>query len=47
MKTRGSGIFFHLTSLPSRFGLWDMGPWAYRFADFLAEAKQSVWQILP
>ena len=24
-----------------------MGPWAYRFVDFLAESAQSVWQILP
>jgi 4-alpha-glucanotransferase len=24
-----------------------MGPWAYRFVDFLAETKQSFWQILP
>jgi 4-alpha-glucanotransferase len=47
MKRRGSGILLHLTSLPSPFGIGDMGPWAYRFADFLAETQQSVWQILP
>jgi 4-alpha-glucanotransferase len=47
MKRRGSGILLHLTSLPSPFGIGDMGPWAYRFADFLSEAKQSFWQILP
>jgi len=47
MKRRGSGILLHLTSLPSPFGIGDLGPWAYRFADFLAEAKQSYWQILP
>ncbi len=46
MKRR-SGILLHLTSLPSPFGVGDMGPWAYRFADFLAETKQSYWQILP
>lgn len=44
---RGSGILCHLTSLPSRFGIGDMGPWAYRFADFLAETKQRFWQCLP
>ena len=44
---RGSGILCHLTSLPSRFGIGDMGPWAYRFADFLAETKQRYWQCLP
>ena len=47
MKRRGSGILIHLTSLPSPFGIGDMGPWAYRFVDFLAETKQSFWQILP
>ncbi|OGP53779.1 MAG: 4-alpha-glucanotransferase, partial [Deltaproteobacteria bacterium RBG_13_52_11] len=47
MNRRGSGILLHITSLPSLFGIGDMGPEAYRFADFLAEAKQSFWQILP
>ncbi|MBM4332403.1 MAG: 4-alpha-glucanotransferase [Deltaproteobacteria bacterium] len=47
MKRRGSGILLHLTSLPSPFGIGDMGPLAYRFIDFLAETKQSFWQILP
>lgn len=47
MKRRGSGILLHPTSLPSPFGIGDMGSWAYRFVDFLAEAKQSFWQILP
>ena len=47
MKKRGSGIFLHITSLPSSFGVGDLGPWAYTFVDFLAEAKQAYWQILP
>jgi len=47
MNKRGSGIFLHLTSLPSSFGIGDLGPWAYTFVDFLAEAKQVYWQILP
>ncbi len=47
MKRRGSGILLHVTSLPSPFGIGDLGPGAYRFVDFLAEAKQSFWQILP
>lgn len=47
MKPRGSGILLHLTSLPSPYGIGDFGPWAYRFADFLAEGKQSYWQVLP
>ena len=47
MKKRGSGVLFHLTSLPSNFGIGDMGPWSYKFADFLSESEQSYWQILP
>jgi 4-alpha-glucanotransferase len=47
LNQRGSGILLHFTSLPSPFGIGDFGPWAYRFADFLAETKQSYWQCLP
>jgi 4-alpha-glucanotransferase len=47
MKKRGSGIFLHIASLPSSFGIGDLGPLAYTFVDFLAEAKQVYWQILP
>ncbi|MCU0596140.1 MAG: 4-alpha-glucanotransferase [Desulfobacterota bacterium] len=47
LKQRGSGVLLHFTSLPSPFGIGDFGPWAYRFADFLAQAKQSYWQCLP
>jgi 4-alpha-glucanotransferase len=47
MNTRGSGILLHITSLPSNFGIGDMGPGAYHFADFLARTKQRYWQVLP
>jgi 4-alpha-glucanotransferase len=47
MKKRGSGILCHITSLPSQFGIGDLGPAAFAFADFLAEAKQGYWQVLP
>jgi 4-alpha-glucanotransferase len=47
MNRRGSGVLAHITSLPSRFGIGDLGPEAFRFADFLAAAGQSYWQILP
>ena len=47
MNKRGSGILLHITSLPSPYGIGDMGSWAYKFVDFLAEAKQRYWQILP
>lgn len=46
-KQRGSGILLHITSLPSPYGIGDLGPVAYKFADFLAEAGQSYWQVLP
>lgn len=44
---RVSGILLHPTSLPGRFGVGELGPEAYRFADFLAETQQGVWQVLP
>lgn len=44
---RCSGILLHATSLPSKFGIGDFGPEAYRFADQLACAGQSLWQVLP
>src|SRR5579862_6661813 len=44
---RTSRILLHPTSLPSRGGIGDFGPSAYAFADFLASAKQGVWQVLP
>ena len=47
MNRRGSGILLHVTSLPSPHGIGDLGPWAYRFADFLEETRQSYWQVLP
>jgi len=44
---RASGILLHITSLPSPCGIGDLGPWAYRFADFLVKNRQHFWQILP
>jgi 4-alpha-glucanotransferase len=44
---RASGILLHPTSLPSRGGIGDFGPAAYSFADYLASAKQGLWQVLP
>jgi len=37
----------HPTSLPSRGGIGDLGPAAYEFVDWLAAARQTLWQILP
>lgn len=44
---RACGILLHLTSLPGRFGIGDLGEEAFRFVDFLAESEQSYWQVLP
>ncbi len=47
MKSRQNGILLHISSLPSQFGIGDLGRGAYAFADFLADAGQSIWQVLP
>jgi 4-alpha-glucanotransferase len=44
---RLTGILLHPISLPSRGGIGDLGPAAYEFIDFLANAKQGLWQVLP
>ncbi len=44
---RASGILLHPTSLPGPGGIGSLGEEAYRFVDFLADAGQSIWQILP
>ncbi len=44
---RSSGVLLHPTSLPGRYGIGDLGEWAYRFTDWLAAAGQSIWQVLP
>src|SRR5580704_14207198 len=44
---RSSGLLLQITSLPSYGGIGDLGPAAYEFADFLAAAKQRLWQVLP
>jgi len=45
--SRKSGILLHPTSLPGRFGIGDLGPESRWFVDFLADAKQSLWCVLP
>lgn len=44
---RAGGILLHPTSLPGKFGIGDLGAEAYKFIDFLADAKQTYWQVLP
>ncbi len=44
---RQSGILMHITSLSGPYGVGTMGDPARKFVDFLYEAGQSLWQILP
>lgn len=47
MLNRSSGILLPIFSLPSNYGIGTLGKAAYSFIDFLKEAGQSYWQILP
>ena len=47
LAQRSSGILLHPTSLPSEGGIGDLGPVAYEFVDWLALARQTLWQVLP
>jgi 4-alpha-glucanotransferase len=44
---RRSGVLLHPTSLPGPLGCGDLGPEAYHFVDWLATARQTLWQVLP
>ena len=44
---RGAGILLPITSLPSKYGIGCFSKSAYEFVDWLKEAGQSYWQILP
>ncbi len=47
LRARRAGVLMHITSLPSEFGCGDLGAGAHAFADWLAQAGVSVWQMLP
>lgn len=47
VNNRSSGLLTPIFCLPSRFGIGDLGPEAYRFADLLSKNNQHYWQILP
>ncbi|MBE5867026.1 MAG: 4-alpha-glucanotransferase [Lachnospiraceae bacterium] len=44
---RQQGILMPISSIPSAYGIGTFGKESYRFVDFLHEAGQSMWQILP
>ena len=45
--SRSSGILAHITSIPSKFGIGDLGPECYDFVNLLADLNQHFWSILP
>ncbi len=47
MFPRSSGVLLHPTSLPGRYGMGDLGEWAFRFIDLLEASYQHIWQVLP
>ncbi|MCB1037002.1 MAG: 4-alpha-glucanotransferase, partial [Acidobacteria bacterium] len=47
MSRRQAGVLLHPTSLPGPWGVGDLGPAAETFLDWLEEAGQSLWQMLP
>jgi len=47
LDVRRCGVLMHITSLPSSYGIGDLGPESYAFVDLLAQMKQAYWQVLP
>ena len=47
LKNRKSGILLHISSLPSKHGIGDLGEQAYHFIDKLEQMGQVYWQLLP
>ena len=47
MFERSSGILFHPTSFPGKYGIGTLGKEAYAFIDFLKKSRQKLWQIFP
>jgi len=46
-ENRAAGILLPLSSLPSEYGIGSMGKQAYNWLDFLSNAGQRYWQVLP
>ncbi|RYU92178.1 malto-oligosyltrehalose synthase [Mucilaginibacter terrigena] len=46
-SSRSAGTLLHITSLPSLFGIGDLGPQAIGFAEVLHRTSQKYWQLLP
>src|SRR5574344_1713928 len=46
-RERKTGVLLHITSLPSQYGVGDLGDEAYKFVDSISDKGISLWQILP
>ncbi len=46
-QPRQAGVLMHISSLPTAYGIGDLGPTAHRFIDWLYETGQQLWQVLP
>ena len=46
-QERKTGVLLHITSLPSQYGVGDLGDEAYRFIDTISSSGISLWQMLP
>ncbi|MBO5285591.1 MAG: 4-alpha-glucanotransferase, partial [Clostridia bacterium] len=44
---RKSGILLHVSSLPNPYGIGTFGSECYEFIDFLSQAGQKIWEVLP
>ena len=47
INERRSGVLLHITSLPAPYGIGNLGPAAYQFANFMNKAGLTYWQLLP
>ena len=47
IRNRHSGVICHPTSFPGPHGIGDFGEAAFRFVDWLARGRQTLWQVLP
>ena len=44
---KSSGLILHPTSLPSSYGIGDLGKESYEFIDLLNQSETEIWQVLP
>ena len=47
IRNRQSGVICHPTSFPGPHGIGDFGEAAFRYVDWLARGRQTLWQLLP